>query len=83
MENANRIEKVRMNTFKLRCIKEPRGDHGLEGYQLGELYEAKRIALDYGKIFWLVQPDPEMPHYYERVSVGVGAKYFQAVVYGV
>jgi len=56
------------------CIREPRGDHGLEGYSIGERYRFQRCEND--KSYYRVYPNDETD-YYETCSVGVFKKYFK------
>jgi hypothetical protein len=60
-------------------VKEPRGDHGFEGYQLGELYKFELIpAAANFKAYYRVWPVGE--DYYETCSVRTFNKYFEVVV---
>ncbi len=65
-----------------RCVYEPRGDHGLEGYNLGDVYryETKRDndGTEYVRVY--PQDDPfELGKYYETCSVSNFNKYFEKV----
>jgi hypothetical protein len=53
------------------CIKEPRGEHGLEGYSREKKYKAE----DMGN-YWRVWSDPDLPDYYEVCGPEVFKKYF-------
>lgn len=35
-----------IDAFQAQCIYEPRGDHGLEGYQLDKLYDVELMSED-------------------------------------
>ena len=60
------------------CKREPRGDSGLEGYQLGDEYAFRRMESDdpnespYYRVFPSFGND-----YYETCSVPTFKKYFQ------
>lgn len=58
--------------YQCKCIYEPRGDHGLEGYQLNSLY---RYSITHtGDI--VVYPDESFPEYGERCTGRIFNKYF-------
>jgi hypothetical protein len=61
-----------------RCVREPRGDNGLEGYVLDERY---RIELCQGgkRRFYRVYPGGSFPDYYETCGERVFADYFEPV----
>ena len=68
--------------MKAVCIFEPRGDHGLEGYQAGDCYQAERVAKNekHKQDYYRVWPaETTWPNYYETCSVGVFNKYFEIV----
>lgn len=59
------------------CIKEPRGDHGLEGYQMNETYQAEgplfnKLGREYMRVY-------QAPDYYETCTMGVFREHFQEV----
>lgn len=58
-------------THKVTCIKEPRGSHGLEGYQVGEVYDASRADG-----YWRVWPVSGQS-YYEVCGLMAFHKYFE------
>lgn len=60
-----------------KCIIEPRGEHGLEGYSLGELYkfEFREIGAKDGKPYYRIWPTDG--DYYETCSVQTFKRYFQ------
>jgi hypothetical protein len=47
-----------------RCVTEPRGSHGLEGYGLGQSYRFERFGDGKGR-YCRVYPDESFPGYYE------------------
>lgn len=60
---------------KARCIFEPRGDHGLEGYQLDEVYLYQECFDKKGK-YYRVFPTKETD-YYETCGPIIFKKYFE------
>jgi len=61
-----------------RCVKEPQGSHGLEGYGLGQSYRFERC--EGGKErYCRVYPDGSFPDYYETCGEIVFASYFEPV----
>jgi hypothetical protein len=70
--------------MKAKCIYEPRGFHGLEGYQLGESYEVEKVmrlcqttgcvVIDY----WKVSP-VSSDSYFETCSDMDFKKYFEVI----
>lgn len=63
------------------CIYEPRGDNGLEGYQLGDQYDCEYIGESpvSGMPYYRVYPTCDT--YYETCSVRTFRKYFKEVGY--
>jgi len=61
-----------------RCVKEPRGQHGLEGYALGESYRFQRCENGQGR-YCRVYPSRSFPDYYETCGEGIFADYFEQV----
>jgi hypothetical protein len=61
-----------------RCVAEPRGSHGLEGYGLGQSYRFERCEDGKGR-YCRVYPDGDFPSYYETCGEGVFAGYFEPV----
>lgn len=62
------------------CIKEPRGQHGLEGYSLNSTYKAEEAQSKLGEYYYRVWPDYEgNPSYYETCSVSIFRKFFKYV----
>lgn len=61
-----------------RCVTEPRGSHGLEGYVLGQAYRFERCQNKEGR-YCRVYPDGSFPGYYETCGEGVFAGYFEPV----
>jgi len=61
-----------------RCIAEPRGSHGLEGYGLWQSYRFERCEDSKGR-YCRVYPDSGFPSYYETCAEGVFARYFEPV----
>jgi len=68
---------------RYRCTRAPMGDHGLEGYELGQTYPVVWLDDSRGKgrpRIAAVYPDPEYsPGYYETTSAGILARYFEPV----
>jgi len=68
-----------------RCIAEPRGSHGLEGYGFGQSYRFERCQDGKGR-YCRVYPCRSFPDYFETCGEGVFAGYFETVevseVYG-
>jgi hypothetical protein len=61
-----------------RCVTEPRGSHGLEGYGLGQFYRFERCEGGRGR-YCRVYPDESFPGYYETCGEIVFAGYFEPV----
>jgi hypothetical protein len=61
-----------------RCVTEPRGSHGLEGYGLRRSYRFERCQDGQGR-YCRVYPDPGFPAYYETCGEVVFAGYFEPV----
>ena len=59
-----------------RCVTEPRGSHGLEGYGLGQSYRFERCEDGKGR-YCRVYPDESFPSYYETCGEIVFAGYFE------
>lgn len=59
---------VTTHTGICECINEPRGDHGLEGYQLGEFYKYDLRVSGCGKTFYKIYPDKNFASYGENCS---------------
>jgi len=64
-----------------RCVTEPRGHHGLEGYGLGQTYRFERCQDEKGR-YCRVYPGGSFPDYYETCGEGVFAGYFELVEVG-
>lgn len=63
-----------------KCIFEPRGDHGLEGYQLGDIYRFQYMDRDKnGKPYYRVYPESSngFETYYETCGPRVFKEHFQ------
>lgn len=58
-------------THKVTCVYEPRGSHGLEGYQVGETYDASKESG-----YWRVWPVAGRPYYETCGSMALN-KYFK------
>ena len=54
-----------LDAFQAKCIYEPRGDAGLEGFQLNKLYDVQHMSEDKNK----------RPYY--RVYVDCGLDYYE------
>jgi hypothetical protein len=61
-----------------RCVTEPRGRHGLEGYGLGQTYRFERCEDEKGR-YCRVYPSGSFPDYYETCGEVVFAGYFALV----
>jgi hypothetical protein len=61
-----------------RCIEEPRGRNGLEGYVYGETYFCERCKADKnGKQYWRIWPEShDDSEYYETCGTGTFSKFF-------
>ncbi len=63
----------------VRCHYDPRGDHGLEGFQLNDVYKACLHERANGSgYFWRVWPDAK-DKYYETCTPAVFKRYFTVV----
>lgn len=62
---------------KCRCIYDPRGDHGLEGFQLNEIHLFQVCYDEKGK-YYRVFPNEEID-YYETCGPIVFKKYFEVI----
>ncbi|MGH9760326.1 MAG: hypothetical protein ACREDR_12485 [Blastocatellia bacterium] len=59
------------------CHTEPRGEHGLEGYQRGEGYAARRYgSAEGGRFAYRLRPSPDQD-YWESCSQRVFNRYFR------
>jgi hypothetical protein len=61
-----------------RCVAEPRGSHGLEGYGLDQSYRFERCQGGKGR-YCRIYPDVSFPDYYETCGERVFADYFELV----
>ena len=61
-----------------RCVTEPRGRHGLEGYGLGQSYRFERCQ-DEKRLYCRVYPDRSIPGYCETCGEVVFTGYFELV----
>lgn len=64
-----------------RCVTEPRGAHGLEGYVLGQPYRFERCQDEKGR-YCRVYTDGSFPSYYETCGEVVFAAYFELIEAG-
>ena len=64
-----------------RCVKEPRGQHGLEGYSLSESYRFERREDAKGR-YCRVYPSRSYPDFYETCGEVVFAEYFEPTTAG-
>ena len=55
--------KTLLHSGRVKCIYEPRGDYGLEGYQLDQFYDYEMFEKD-GKKYARVYPDKLFPSYF-------------------
>ena len=62
--------------MKAICVNEPRGNHGLEGYQRNEVYIVHYYKKEQ-ETYYRVFPDSEDDSYSERVGAGTFNKYFK------
>jgi hypothetical protein len=61
-----------------RCVREPRGANGLEGYSLDQVYRFKRCQYEERR-YCRVYPDECFPSYYETCGERVFADLFELV----
>lgn len=59
-----------------RCVSEPHGDNGLEGYQLGDLYLCEKVIPEHAGQYWRVWVGDDC-RYYETCGPEVFRRYFQ------
>jgi hypothetical protein len=76
MDKTNSITII--ETGLARCVAEPRGSHGLEGYGLDQSYRFERCQ-DAKRRYCRVYPDVSFPDYYETCGEVVFASYFEPV----
>lgn len=69
-----------LKTGLCECIYEPRGDHGLEGYQLNEFYRFEFKRNKEGQEYYKVFPDKMFTAYGETCSRISFKKYFKEIV---
>ena len=62
-----------------RCICEPRGDNGLEGYQVGEAYRYRKMIGPDQRCFYKVYPSKEQADYCEACGPNVFKRFFEEV----
>ena len=78
-ETMNQTNSIKIiETGLARCVAEPRGSHGLEGYGLGQPYHFERCQDGKGR-YCRVYPDGSFPDYYETCVEGVFAGYIEPV----
>lgn len=58
------------------CVYEPRGDYGLEGFQLGDFYSFQECSDKNGKKYYRVFPTE---NYYEICGPMIFKKYFKEI----
>ncbi len=63
---------------KAKCIRNPMGSHGLEGYELGELYEFQKCNHSEGVYYYRVFPT-KGENYYETCGPIIFKKYFEEI----
>ncbi len=62
------------------CIYEPRGDHGLEGYQRNDKYFfEKAVNNDTNKVHFRIYPTLSRDNYYECCRKGIFKRHFNIV----
>lgn len=64
------------------CIKEPRGQHGLEGYNKGDIYHFQLCAFEDGEKYVRVYPAFDASwnqSYYETCGTGEFKKFFEEI----
>ena len=69
---------VMIDTGVATCVYEPRGDHGLEGFQLNQTYKYAAMETATGK-YYRIYPDTDFPGYYETCSKSAFNKYFEVI----
>jgi hypothetical protein len=63
-----------------KCIYEPRGEHGLEGYQCGEIYKYEYKETEHLRRYYKIFPNDALcPTYGENVGRNSFKKYFEIV----
>lgn len=67
--------KILQELLMVKCICEPRGNHGLEGYLRDCTYKAVKCKDSKG-IYWRVYPSDGTPDYYECCPDHAFKKYF-------
>lgn len=68
------VELIR--TGQCRCIDEPKGKHGLEGYQLNESYKYQ-IVRNEDETYMRVYPSAMFPDFYETCGSATFKRYFK------
>lgn len=59
------------------CTFEPRGEHGLEGYQRGESYRCQYVRQGSNPPYYRLFPSKDLPEYYECAIPRVATRYFR------
>jgi hypothetical protein len=78
-ETMNQTNSIKIiETGLARCVTEPCGAKGLEGYGLGQSYRFERCEDGKGR-YCRVYPDQDFPDYYETCGEVVFAGYFEPV----
>lgn len=69
-----------LKTGLCECIREPRGEHGLEGYQLEQFYRYEFKRNKEGQEYYKVFPDSMFTSYGETCSRITFKRHFKIVV---
>jgi hypothetical protein len=78
-ETMNQTDSIKIiETGLARCVSEPRGANGLEGYGLGQLYRFERCE-GMRRRYCRVYPDGSFPDYFETCGERVFTDYFEPV----
>lgn len=62
---------------RAKCMMEPRGEGGLEGYNRGDVYRFERIRAATGKTYVRVYPGDD--NYRETCGPGIFARHFDVI----
>lgn len=66
-----------LDSGRCKCVYEPRGDYGLEGYQINEFYNFERKENYISAQYFRVYPDKNFPYYGENCTVRAFSKFFK------
>ena len=69
--------RIKQGTAK--CIYEPRGDSGMEGFQLNEIYKFKLMEDNAGQYIRVFVGSLDYPNYYETCTKTAFKKHFEEI----